>query len=223
MIKKLLLPLFVTAQDAGTLCSLPSTGSVDVGCLIQNAQFTVTGTVTDTNIGLPGSTASESNYNATLQIQCVFSSFSSPISTGVGLAGQKITVVGWGKPKAGCPNNQYSGTSATLNQNQIYFLYVAKPGSSPTTNIYGINYICVGGVQISSENMQILSNVLSANPSNSVSSELKGDPNICGLPNASNNGQGTQTPVTVPGNGVAARSFATSLLSAAFGVFAYIF
>jgi hypothetical protein len=82
----------------------------------------------------------------------------------------------------GCPANQYSGATATPNVPQLYFLYVARAGGSPLTNIYGINYVCVGGVANSTTNMNILSTVVSKNPDNAVDSALRGDASICALP-----------------------------------------
>ena len=111
----LMLAMQVSAQS--TACSLPPT----TDCLVQHSQFTVLGIVTATN----NISNSPGNYNVTMQINCVFASFSSPaISSGAGLAGNIVTVVNWGNPKVGCPTSgPNTGASAPLNSQQLCKLY----------------------------------------------------------------------------------------------------
>lgn len=75
----------VLSQTPITQCSLPA----DPKCLVQNAQYTVVGTVTSSKGPSP-------NFNATMNIKCVLASYSNPISKGDGLVGKDLLVTSWG-------------------------------------------------------------------------------------------------------------------------------
>jgi hypothetical protein len=143
-------------------CGLPPV----IDCLVTHAQYTVLGTVLSTNLGDPTSRATPTQYNATMRIDCLWSSFSQPISSGAGLIGTSIVVTNWGSPKAGCPVGFDS--KAELNVTKIYYIYVAKAGKSPAETIYGLNYVCVGGLSDSSEARLGIANVLQDYPSNDI-------------------------------------------------------
>lgn len=158
------------APAAVTTCSLPAT----VNCLVGNAQYSVLGTVTASQ----QSPTTASNYNATMRIDCMYASYSSPVSN-VNLVGQSLLVANWGNPKQGCPAGRYA--EAELNVQKVYFIYVARAGATPATAVYGINYICVGGIANSTANLQDMSNVLAASPQNSIASLNAGSAQ-CALP-----------------------------------------
>ncbi|KAH6562410.1 hypothetical protein BASA50_006511 [Batrachochytrium salamandrivorans] len=184
-------------------CGLPA----DPKCLVMNAQYTVVGTVMSNTLGQPGSTPT--NYNATIAIRCVWASFTSPMSPGLGLAGQQVTVANWGFPKTGCPAN--TGSDAAIGANRIFFLYVAAPapqGQGPDKAVYAVQDMCVGGVEYNSPNVNTVANVLNQYPNNAVATSNIGGAN-CTLP-VSTTGTGSggtsgnpapTAPVTVPSNG----------------------
>jgi hypothetical protein len=68
------------------------------------------------------------------------------------------------------------------------FLYFCKfdltSGSSPTLNTYGVNYICVGGVNSTIPNLERVSRVLDRSPLNAIEVANKGTLPICSLPAA---------------------------------------
>ncbi|KAI8896992.1 hypothetical protein BC833DRAFT_595311 [Globomyces pollinis-pini] len=175
---------FVAAQD------IPIPGIIncpagDTACLVRNAQYTVLGTVTNTFTNASGATPSR--YNATLKVDCVWTSFSSPPSSGEGLAGSSLLVANWGKPKPQCPNG--GGADAPLNVTQIYFLNVAvkpKAGVQPKDMIYSVQAICVGGVDASQSTA--VASVMAGYPKNVISPSSQGNDAMCKLVIPSNVG-----------------------------------
>ncbi|KAJ3347165.1 hypothetical protein HDU91_006838 [Kappamyces sp. JEL0680] len=152
-------------------CPLPATPE----CLIENAQYTVVGTITSTNLGTPGT--SSALYSAQMAISCVWASFSTPVSDGLGLVNQVINVTNW----VGCPNG--SGATANVNDSQIYLIYVAKAaprGEPPANALFSVFSPCTGGIALS--NNGVVAQVLANNPSNAISAANRGTNAFCTLP-----------------------------------------
>eukprot|EP00842_Homolaphlyctis_polyrhiza_P001427 jgi/Hompol1/2285/HPOL_002140-RA len=222
-----LLPL--VAADIGFQqapnCGLPA----DPVCLIKNAQYTGVGTIISNNLSAPGVTPD--NYNATVRIRCLWASFSTPASPGAGLVGSStgpdLLVANWGFPKPGCPAN--TGSQALVNTSKILFFYVAAPapsGSSPDKAIFAVQDPCVGGLDYTPQNLQLIANVLAQNPQNAIPSQNSGPASQCALPsvpsstiaNTPATATGTVTgSVTVPGAATSVTSTGYSLIVAAIG------
>ncbi len=88
----LLLLADVHAQSAPN-CPAP----VQIECLASQAQFTVLGSITETNLQT-STLASQINYNATMALSCVYASFSNPVSNLIS-GGRSYLTTGWGNPK----------------------------------------------------------------------------------------------------------------------------
>ncbi|KAL2914501.1 hypothetical protein HK105_206068 [Polyrhizophydium stewartii] len=194
-------------------CGLPA----DPKCLITNAQYTVVGTVTSNTLN--ESTSTPANYNATVNIRCVWASFTSPPSTGEGLVGNNLLVANWGFPKAGCPAN--TGAQAVVGANRILFLYVAASaarGLPPSQNVFAVQDICVGGLDYNEANVKTVASVLNQYPSNAIGAQFRGD-SSCALPALSTTTAGGQASptgsVTVPGNAAETSGRWSSSLAAA--------
>ncbi|KAI8826895.1 uncharacterized protein EV422DRAFT_490291, partial [Fimicolochytrium jonesii] len=152
---------------------VPSCGTTgDPTCLITTAQYTVLGTVISNNANTTGS---PTNYNATIDVSCVYASFGVSQGVGAGLADAKVLVSGFGDPYPGCPNNL--GASAPVNQTEIFFIYVANRVGQNATPFYTIFNPCGGGLSNSTGNLEAIRSTLEKNPKNSV---LKGSQ--CALP-----------------------------------------
>ncbi|KAI8897000.1 hypothetical protein BC833DRAFT_595331 [Globomyces pollinis-pini] len=169
----------VHAQDGIPVPSVISCEPNDAPCLIKNAQYTVLGTVSNTFIDAPGATISR--FNATLMVHCVWTSFSNPISSGEGIAGNSILVANWGKPKVGCPKGR--GAEAPVGVTQIYFLNVAvrpKAGVLPKDMIYSVQAICVGGIDPSESTA--VAKLMATSPKNRIDPANQGVDPRCQLP-----------------------------------------
>ncbi|KAI9202121.1 uncharacterized protein BJ171DRAFT_515751 [Polychytrium aggregatum] len=178
------------AQVVVPSCSLP----INPNCLISQAQYTILGYAVSTNIGAVGSTATASNYNATILVQCVYYSANLPSAQRTLKSGQSIAVAGFGAPNPRCPAG-YPGSTVALNQSQIFFVYVAT--STPSV-IYGLFDICDSPLSTSYANLQAISNNIALNPDHSI---LDGGSN-CALPSPSaaavSSVSGTTGPTTMP-------------------------
>ncbi|KAJ3320717.1 hypothetical protein HDU76_000235 [Blyttiomyces sp. JEL0837] len=156
-------------------CTLPPTTE----CLIQSSQFTILGTVTKTNrYSDLAPDASPENFNATIEVLCVYSTFFDASKTYRTLRSrQSVTVVNFGYPKPGCPSD-FPGPRAEPNMTAMWFLYV---WSTPMDGdvYYSLHERCVGSVDASPENLQIMSNILAQNPKTSVLDGIEGQ---CKLP-----------------------------------------
>jgi hypothetical protein len=186
-------------------CGLPA----DTSCLITSAQYTVVATVESTNQRTPP--GNSLNYNATLRVQCVYSSFSEPVSSGQNLAGKALLVANWGFPKDGCPPN--TGSTATVGSTQIFFLYVAVPpaqGAPAESAVYSVQSICVGGVDYNSQNMQTLAKTIKRYPQNAIAEANRGG-SQCTLPAVPDEPTPTSSPSAVVPDNDASRSASYSL------------
>jgi hypothetical protein len=155
-------------------CGLPP----NVECLVQNAQYTVVGTIRETFLNQPN--ASPSRFNVTMNIRCMWGSFSSPISPGDGLVGRDLLVTNFGTHAGRCPTG--SGALAAVNDTKIYYIYVARRaplGGSNDQAIFGIQNICVGGSDLSNKN--VIERVLAASPDNKISARNMGTDPFCAL------------------------------------------
>ena len=166
----------------------------NVQSIMTNAQYTVLAQAVSNDIG---STGTQSNYTAILDILCVYGSFSNPVSNGKGLAGQQITVRNWGDPSPGCPP-QHPGSDA--NGTQIYFIHVLNPvpGDDQSMAIFGVQDHCYGGIANTDANIQTVSNILQEHPSNAIPSQYMGK--NCTLPVASVPSTSPSPPVIINGN-----------------------
>ncbi|KAJ3009723.1 hypothetical protein HKX48_007777 [Thoreauomyces humboldtii] len=157
---------------AGLLClrsaasqSIP-VGCVDVtdlACLVETAQYTVIATVASTTQSTTGTSA---DYNATLAISCVISSFGTGNGTGVALESANALVTGFGSPKTTCPGN--IGADAVVGANPaFYFLFVGEAVGPTEQPFYSLFNPCGGSVAYSPANLAIVDTVLAAHPENS--------------------------------------------------------
>ena len=79
-----------------------------------------------------------------LEINCVWASYIQ-VSDGAGLVGNTVNVTNWGFPHTGCPAGY--GANATVGQQGIFFIYVAKAaprGAPPSRAIFAVTAICAG-------------------------------------------------------------------------------
>ena len=207
-------------------------GYTDVACLAKAAQYTIVGTVVTSGLNSPG--ASPYNYYATINVQCVLSSFSNPVLSGSGLVGQNITVANFGTNIKDCPPG--AGSTAVVGFPFFYFIDIAVPaayGSSPSTALFEVQDICAGGVGYSNDKLQAISNLLASNPSNAISKAFSGSSALCQLPAASTaigvftpSTSAVSQPTTVAINandGTAVKSSISEALWTTFGVFASFF
>ena len=164
-----LLPSLVLSQ-----CPLPAKPD----CVIQNSQYTILGTVTDNNIGKTPY-ASTRNYNASIAVQCVWTSFTNPPATGFGLVDTIIPVMGYGRPYAGCPNAD--GSDAEVNSTQIFFIYL-HTGALTGPSLYAVSNPCAGSLPYTPENVQLVSNLVGADPSGKIAAQYRGTKPECTLP-----------------------------------------
>ncbi|TPX59539.1 hypothetical protein PhCBS80983_g02419 [Powellomyces hirtus] len=138
----------------------------DVACIITSAQYTVLGTVTANNANSSEPGASATNYNATMQIDCVYSSFGTNKGTGANFINQSVKVINFGNPKAGCPNGL--GANAIVGTQSIYFIAIANTvgqGAIPTFTVFNP---CGGALENSKANQQIMADVLAKFPQNVI-------------------------------------------------------
>jgi hypothetical protein len=155
-------------------CGLPA----DPACMVQNAQYTVVGTIRNTFLNEPN--ASPNRFNATMNIRCVWGSFSSPISPGDGLVGKDVLVTNFGSNTGRCPPG--TGALAAVNDTKIYYIYVARRaplGGSNDQAIFGVQNICVGGIDLSFKN--VVEQVLASSPENRISAANRGSDPFCAL------------------------------------------
>lgn len=127
--------------------------------------------------------ASPRSYNASIAIQCVWGSFSSPPSNGYGLVDTIVPVQGFGKPLANCPNG--SGSDATEGTTQIFFIYMQK-GVMTGPNYYAVSNPCAGPLAYTPENLEMIAGILKASPANKMSDEFRGSKEQCILPTTVN-------------------------------------
>ena len=131
---------------------------VNKECLVQNAEYTVIGTVVKSELG----NSNSQNYSATMKIHCVLASFSQNIHGGAGIIGKEFIVNNWGLPHKGCPPG--SGSEAVLNKPMIYFL----SGATNPLTAFDVQDPCVGGIEL--VDLVYVSNALKNNPENNVTS-----------------------------------------------------
>jgi hypothetical protein len=155
-------------------CPLPAKPE----CVIQNSQYTILGTVTDNNIGKTPY-ASTRNYNASIAVQCVWASFTNPPASGFGLVDTIIPVMGYGRPYAGCPNAD--GSDAEVNSTQIFFIYL-HTGALSGPSLYAVSNPCAGSLPYSPENVQLVANLVGADPSGKIAAQYRGTKPECTLP-----------------------------------------
>lgn len=170
--------LIVLAQGSTPSCAPTDT----LECFMTESQFTVLGTVLSTNLNTPGTTATQSNYNATVRVDCVFASFSDPISSIV-RGGQTYNVMRWGKPQVACGSGNL-GATATVNETKIFFFYIASRIVDNENPVLGVFDLCTGGYLPTNQSLQDVSNVLNDNPANKL---LTG--NNCTLPPSTSTGK----------------------------------
>jgi hypothetical protein len=168
-------------------CGLPA----DPACLVRNAQYTVVGTITNTFMS--ETNASPNRFNATMNIRCVWSSFSSPVSPGQGLVGQNLLVTNFGTNSGRCPPG--TGALAAVNDTKIYFIYVARrpPANGAASQaIFGVQNICVGGIDLA--NKAVVERVLADSPENRISDANRGSDAFCALSTPSGGSGNTPSP-----------------------------
>ncbi|KAI9091245.1 hypothetical protein DFS34DRAFT_584595 [Phlyctochytrium arcticum] len=185
-----------------TTPALPDCLPNQIDCLMTKSQYTILGTVVSNNMNdtttavrpLPSST----NYNATIMVNCVYSSFSNNKGTGAGLAGQAITVTGFGNPRPSCP--QSLGAVAEPGQSSIFFVYVSSMVAAGNIPLFTVFNPCGGGIPFSDTNLQTLSNILQKNPANAITGVNRGSAN-CTLPNPVIPPTTTAPPTSTPTGG----------------------
>lgn len=154
--------------------SAPSCQPNDVPCLITSAQYTILGTVISNNAQTPP--ASAQDYNATIQIQCVYASAGTNRGPGTGMTGSQVLVTGFGTPNAKCPNGL--GADAAVNTSSIYWISIASATSGPSQlPTYSVFNPCGGGIPFSQNAVQTLASVLGKNQQ--IALPLSGN---CSLP-----------------------------------------
>jgi hypothetical protein len=171
-----LLSLSAVSAQANTAC-----GS-NLGCLAQQSQYTVIGTVISNNLNDPGTIATPQNYNATISIKCNYLSFANPPSTNVNLVGKTLKVVGFGRGSSRCQRG--GGSDAIVNQTAIFFLSVfTKRPLDLTTADYSVVDICYGAFDADLNNNQTISNLMTQYPNNKIPVSYTTAPGAqCGLP-----------------------------------------
>ncbi|KAJ3189215.1 hypothetical protein HDU85_002840 [Gaertneriomyces sp. JEL0708] len=142
---------------------------------MREAQYTILATVMGNNKNSGEVNATASNYNATLLVHCIYSSFGNNAGKG-GFAGQQLTVTGFGNPNPGCNNGQ--GADAEPTTQKIFFIHVAEGFAQGATPVFAIFNPCGGGIDNTPPNQQMLANVLAAHPANALQNA---DP-LCKLP-----------------------------------------
>jgi hypothetical protein len=157
-------------------CDLPATTE----CLVKNSQYTVVGTVLSTTIG--NGTDTVSRFSIQLQVNCVWASFIA-VSDGIGLVGNTLTVANWGFPRSSCPRGY--GSNATVGQQGIFFIYVAKAaprGAPPAQAIFAVTHICAGPANLTDN--AVVAQVLqdSVSPENTIPAQNRGTASFCTLP-----------------------------------------
>ncbi|KAJ3033396.1 hypothetical protein HK097_004859 [Rhizophlyctis rosea] len=170
------------SRDSSPVSALSSVS----GDEITQAQYTVLGTVISTNVNQGNSTtgvlASPQNYNATIQIQCVYASYNPSTNDGSNILSTSVTVTGFGSPRAACPNG--GGATATQNQSTIFFLFVANSPPKGQTPVLSVFDICTGGVGYDPTNLARVGDVLALKPELAFYGAARG-PQMCevtGLP-----------------------------------------
>ncbi|KAJ3036728.1 hypothetical protein HDV00_002441 [Rhizophlyctis rosea] len=202
-----LLTLALAPMAIAQMATAPQCQPTDTTCFITKAQYTVLGTVLGNNIGVSdpttGVTGTAENYNATVNVQCVYASTNPTMNSGANILGQTVTVTGFGTSRKACPNG--GGASAAANQSNIFFLFVANTPPKGQIPILSVFDICTGGLSYDNTHLQSVGNVLASNSQLAFYGASRG-PASCtvpGLPQdaaptsttASSNG----TPTTVGG------------------------
>ncbi|KAJ1555087.1 hypothetical protein HK096_009277, partial [Nowakowskiella sp. JEL0078] len=137
----------------------------DINCFIQNAQFTVLGTVLSTN----QNTSSTTNYNATVSIGCVYyvSSAALKVRQHTGLIAQTILVTGWGRPNSLCQTTGL-GADAKPGDTKIMFLYVTSGTPTGVVPVYSVFDVCQGGFANTTQYLSQISLAEQTKPDNTV-------------------------------------------------------
>ncbi|KAI8998378.1 hypothetical protein BC832DRAFT_231729 [Gaertneriomyces semiglobifer] len=172
----------------------------DLKCIMTEAHYTVLGTVVSTNIGeiVDGVTVDPSKYNATMTIDCVYSSAGKSKGTGAGLVGSNVLVAGFGDPNPLCPNNK--GALATPGAPMMHFLHVASIVPNGELPVFSVFNPCGGAAEASAANFQLLSDVLAGVPTNAIQPPNRGTKPECTLPTPTAKPTATTTPTTTTGN-----------------------
>ncbi|KAI9203487.1 uncharacterized protein BJ171DRAFT_475837 [Polychytrium aggregatum] len=142
-----------SCQAATYSCSSGINCGNDVECLSTCSNIVVMGTVSQvispngTVLG-PGST-----YSASVVVQCSFKG-------GVSLAGQVLTISGFSNPPA-TPTNSCNGSISADGKQYLFFIYISSLSTS-TVKTYAISTVCYGGIPVTADSIQHVSNVIGA-------------------------------------------------------------
>jgi hypothetical protein len=146
-------------------------------CLVRNAQYTILGDVISNTRDTTGTSL---NYNATINIECLWATGQPGTTTGAGLQGSTITVTSFGDRIPNCPIG--STADASIGSKKIFFIHVRsnlpRPGDAV---VYSIVDVCVGGQDYTLDNLKVISDTINAYPSNRIQDSLRGPVDRCSL------------------------------------------
>ena len=150
----------------------------DLQCLVKSSQYTILGEVKSLSIDNNLNTNPNQTYNATINIKCMYSSFSRPPNQGDDLVGRDITVMSFNITNRRC--NPIA--KATVGDTRFFFISINEIAPRGTPTIFAIVDICIGGLEKTDSNSQELSDLLAQNPNNVIPSQNVGPSPLCSLP-----------------------------------------
>ncbi|KAJ3033981.1 hypothetical protein HDV00_005600 [Rhizophlyctis rosea] len=181
---------------------VPQCQPSDIDCFISKAQYTILGTTLSTNQNQGNSTtgviASAQNYNATVQIQCVYASANPTANDGSSILNQQVTVTGFGSPRSACTNG--GGATTVANTSTIFFLFVSNSPPKGQIPVLSVFDICTGGVPYNNDNIARVGQVLAKNPQQAFYGASRG-PSSCTIPGLSTDSAPPNTATATNGPG----------------------